>query len=129
MSLDKTPDKEFEDVLMAMDVVDTLRQNTRVVERELTVANYDQDLIARLKGIYSSQGIDVPDYILKEGVKALKEDRFRYEALAPSSARSMAELYIKHQNLVPFLLLGGLGVLGFVLVSMALKIVSSLGVF
>ena len=64
--------------MLAMDVVDTLRHRERLVERELNEDVRDEQLIDRLRALYKSQGIDVPDRILAQGVKALKESRFVY---------------------------------------------------
>jgi hypothetical protein len=59
-----------------MDVVDTLRHDQRLVERELSADASDEALIKRLREVYKGQGIEVPDRVLEEGVKALKEKRF-----------------------------------------------------
>jgi len=93
-TLSETPAKPLDDVMLAMDVVDTLRRNTQLVERELGNDNQDQALLARLHEIYSAQGIEVPDYILREGVQALREDRFTYVPTPPSLSRKLAELYV-----------------------------------
>ncbi len=82
------------DVMLAMDVVDTLRHNQTVVERELNEEEREKALIVRLREIYASQGIDVPDSVLAEGVSALKEDRFTYRAPEPGLGRSLAKLYV-----------------------------------
>ena len=77
-----------------MDVVDTLRHRALVVERELSTEAREAALIERLKGIYAAQGIDVPDHILKDGVKALEEKRFVYEPPAPGLGVSLAKIYV-----------------------------------
>ncbi len=69
----------FDDVMLAMDVVDTLRRRQVMVERELASGDREEALIGRLRDIYDAQGIDVPDAILRDGVKALEEKRFVYE--------------------------------------------------
>ncbi|MEL7049985.1 MAG: DUF6384 family protein, partial [Pseudomonadota bacterium] len=66
------------DIMIAMDVVDTLRHDRKLVDRELNDDVRREDLIDRLREIYSGQGIEVPDHILEEGVTALEEDRFTY---------------------------------------------------
>ena len=63
--------RKLDDVMMAMDVVDTLRHRTRIVDMELNESAREEQLVARLKEIYGAQGIEVPDRILKDGVKAL----------------------------------------------------------
>lgn len=73
----KTP---LDDVMIAMDVVDTLRHDRKLVEQELNDEGRRRELIDRLRKIYHGQGIDVPDKVLEEGVRALEEDRFTYKA-------------------------------------------------
>jgi Family of unknown function (DUF6384) len=68
----------LDDIMIAMDVVDTMRHREDLVARELNETGREAELIARLKEIYREQGIDVPDQVLAEGVKALKESRFTY---------------------------------------------------
>ena len=70
--------RPLDDVMLAMDVVDTLRHRSQMVERELSQDGRDDALKERLRKIYASQGIDVPDHVIAEGVRALKEDRFVY---------------------------------------------------
>jgi len=84
----------LDEVMLAMDVVDTLRHADRLVERELTSDERDRQLKERLREIYSSQGIDVTDRVLDEGVAALKEERFVYKPAAPGLARSLALFWV-----------------------------------
>src|SRR5262245_40793287 len=72
----------LDDLMIAMDVVDTVRHRADLVRRELNEEGREAELIERLRQIYREQGIDVPDSVLAEGVKALKESRFVY-ARAP----------------------------------------------
>jgi hypothetical protein len=80
--------------MLAMDVVDTLRHDQRLVERELSLGYSDEALIERLREIYKGQGIEVPDLVLQEGVKALREQRFSYDPQKPGLARSLALAWI-----------------------------------
>ncbi len=89
---------KLDDVLLAMDVVDTLRHREQLVLTELDAGAREAALLARLKDIYAAQGIDVPERILKEGVKALEEKRFLYEPPKPSLGVSLAKLYIKRDR-------------------------------
>jgi tetratricopeptide (TPR) repeat protein len=84
----------LDEVMLAMDVVDTLRHSDRLVERELNAEERDKRLMARLRQIYTSQGIEVSDRVLAEGVAALKEERFRYEAPESSLQVKLAHLYV-----------------------------------
>jgi len=84
----------LDDVMIAMDVVDTLRHDRILVERELNEDDRKVRLIKRLREIYRGQGIDVPDRILAEGVEALDQDRFVYTPPGDSFATRLAGLYV-----------------------------------
>lgn len=84
----------LDDVMIAMDVVDTLRHDEQIVEREIDEETRKGRLIDRLREIYRSQGIEVPDRILEEGVKALEEQRFTYTPPKESWATWLANLYV-----------------------------------
>src|SRR5215469_13957214 len=86
---------KLDDLMMAMDVVDTLRHRDRLVERELNEEARDEQLISRLRALYKSQGLDVPDSIIAQGVKALKESRFVYTPSKPGLGRWLAYLWVK----------------------------------
>ena len=93
--------RKLDDVLLAMDVVDTLRHRTRVVDMELNAEEREEQLIARLKEIYGAQGIDVPDKILKDGVKALEEQRFVYRPPENTFSVKLAKLYVSRGKWAP----------------------------
>lgn len=95
---DKAP---LSDVMLAMDVVDTLRHNQDLVARELAGEAREQQLIEKLRELYHQQGIEVTDAILKEGVAALSESRFAYTPPKPSFAVSMAKLYVGRKRWLP----------------------------
>jgi hypothetical protein len=84
----------LDEVMLAMDVVDTLRHADRLVERELGSEERDRQMKERLRQLYAAQGIDVPEHILDEGVAALREDRFLYRPPPPGLSRSLALLWI-----------------------------------
>lgn len=92
----------LDDVMLAMDVVDTLRHRADLVSRELGVADRETLLLARLKDIYSQQGIEVPDAILREGVAALDESRFVYEPPRPGFGLTLARLYVSRKSWGPW---------------------------
>lgn len=105
---------KLDDVLLAMDVVDTLRHREQLVMSELDAGAREGALLARLKEIYAAQGIDVPEQILKEGVKALEERRFVYVPPQPSLSVSLAKIYIARSRwMMPLILavvaIGSLG--------------------
>ncbi len=87
----KTP---LEEVMVAMDVVDTLRHDQSIAERELDGEGRRERLLERLREMYSAQGIDVPDHVLYEGIDALEQERFKYEAVAPSWQTKLAHAWV-----------------------------------
>ena len=86
--------KNFDDVMLAMDIVDTLRHRERIVDKELGTEAREAALIKRLREIYQAQGIEVPDRILKDGVKALEEKRFVYEPAKGGFGHALARIYV-----------------------------------
>jgi len=88
------PDTPLDDLMMAMDVVDTLRHEEGQVARELKADERDAAMVERLRKVYAAQGIDVPDHILKAGVEDLKRDRFVYTPPAAGFQRTLAMIYI-----------------------------------
>ncbi|WP_417584003.1 DUF6384 family protein [Pelagibacterium sp.] len=90
----KTGKAPLDDVMLAMDVVDTLRHDDNLVARELGASSREAALIERLRKIYRDQGIEVPDHILKEGVKALAESRFTYAPPPDNLSTRLAKLYV-----------------------------------
>jgi len=87
-------DAPLDDLMMAMDVVDTLRHEQGQVARELKSDERDAAMIERLRDVYAAQGIEVPDHILKAGVEDLKRDRFVYAAPSVGFQRTLAMVYI-----------------------------------
>lgn len=94
----------LDDLMLAMDVVDTLRHRASLVERELSADERDQQLIERLREIYKAQGIEVPDSVLVEGVQALKEDRFKYVRPSHGLSVTLANVYISRRRWIKPLL-------------------------
>ena len=89
----------LDDVMMAMDVVDTLRHREQWVARELDEAGRERDLIERLRQIYRGQGIDVSDEVLAQGVRALDESRFVYTPPRPGLATTLARIWVARDRI------------------------------
>lgn len=88
----------LDDIMLAMDVVDTLRRRERLVKKELDEAGREQDLKERLRRIYAAQGIEVPDQVIEQGVAALKEERFTYQPPPPGLTTRLARLYVSRDK-------------------------------
>lgn len=106
----------LDDIMLAMDVVDTLRHQQVLVERELSAEDREAKMKQRLREIYASQGIEVSEEIIEQGVAALEEGRFVYDPPPPGLNTRLAELYINRAAWGKPLLLG-LG--GLILASLA----------
>lgn len=85
---------KLDELMLAMDVVDTLRHQEGVVEKALSEDSRDATLKERLRTLYEGQGLKVSDRILDDGIRALKESRFTYDPAPPSFARTMALLWV-----------------------------------
>jgi hypothetical protein len=101
-----TPDNPLplDEVMLAMDVVDTLRHRQDLALRELDTDAREAGLIDRLREIYHEQGIEVPNHILEQGVAALAESRFTYELPKPGFKVSLAKLYVGRRRWGPAML-------------------------
>lgn len=86
---------KLDDLMLAMDVVDTLRHEQDLVERELDQASRDDVLKKRLRELYEGQGLEVSDRILDEGIEALKESRFTYQRKGSPLMRRVAMLWVR----------------------------------
>lgn len=109
-------DLPLDDVMLAMDVVDTLRHRQDLVDREIDGANREARLIEKLRQVYHQQGIEVPDHILKEGVAALDESRFVYTPPAGGFKVWLAHLYVSRGRW------GRAATIGFLVVLLAVSV-------
>lgn len=91
MSRDKAP---LEDIMTAMDVVDTLRHDQTIAERELDGDERRRRLLERLRKMYAAQGIDVPDHVLEQGIDALEQERFKYQSVESSWRTKLAHVWV-----------------------------------
>ena len=85
----------LDELMQAMDVVDTLRHSESLALRELDADGRRERLIERLREIYRGQGIEVSDAVLEQGVLALEQDRFSYSPQADSLSTRLARLYVR----------------------------------
>jgi hypothetical protein len=100
----------LDETMLAMDVVDTIRHADRLVERELQGTDRQERLRARLREIYASQGIEVADHVLDQGIAALEEQRFAYAPKGQGWQRSLATAWATRGRWGRFAL-AGLGAL------------------
>ncbi len=92
------PAPKLDDLMLAMDVVDTLRHQEGLIEKELSQEDRDHALKDRLRTLYEGQGLTVSDRILDEGIQALKESRFSYTPPVPSFAVTLAKAWMHRRR-------------------------------
>jgi len=92
-----TKPQTLDELMLAMDVVDTIRHRELVVARELSQGDRDEALKARLREIYRGQGLEVSDAAIEQGIKALKESRFVYTPPAPGLGRTLAMAWVRRR--------------------------------
>ena len=114
--------RPLDDVMLAMDVVDTLRHRASLVERELKTEDRDNRLIERLRAIYAAQGIEVPDTVLAEGVAAMKEERFKYTPPPSNLQVTLARWYVHRDRWLPWFSALCVGLLALIAVVYFLRI-------
>jgi len=96
-------EETLDDIMLAMDIVDTLRHEHVMVEKDLAAEDRRQNLIQRLRGIYKAQGIEVPDEVLMDGVMALEEERFRFVPAKKGFGTKLASIYINRKKWLPLI--------------------------
>lgn len=96
--------------MVAMDVVDTVRHRELLVDRELDAGGRRQRMIARLREIYTAQGIEVTDAALESGVDALEQERFSFSPTPGGLMAGLARIYVRRNHwLKPLLGISALG--------------------
>jgi hypothetical protein len=84
----------MDDIMLAMDVVDTLRRRKALVDHELDADTREQALVEKVKSIYAAQGIEVTDETIAAGVEALRDERFAYHPPPPGLKTRLARMYV-----------------------------------
>jgi hypothetical protein len=108
----------MDELMLAMDIVDTLRHEQSLVERELASEQRDDAFVARVRQIYANQGIEVSDALVRQGVEALKQDRFAYTPPARTFAVRLAEAWVDRWRWAKrMMVVGFLGAFGYAVVA------------
>src|SRR5262249_48557508 len=92
--------QKLDELMLAMDVGDTIRHGELLVERELEQGTRDDELRNRLREIYKGQGIEVPDSVIDEGIKALKDSRFVYVPPRPGLGVTIATMWVNRARIL-----------------------------
>ncbi|MBI4921195.1 MAG: hypothetical protein HY834_05560 [Devosia nanyangense] len=92
-------DAPLSDIMLAMDVADTLRHNPELAA--LAGEARERQLVDRLRALYRGQGIDVSEMAVKDGLAALGESRFAYAPPKAGLAVALARLYVVRRKWLP----------------------------
>ena len=95
----------FEERMRVMDVVDTVRDIQHDVNRVLGEEDNEKALVAQLRAIYESQGRDVDDSTIRQGLELYKSGRYEFEAPQEDLGLKLANLYITRDTWGPVLAL------------------------
>lgn len=87
-------DIPLSDVMLAMDIADTIRHRDKIVERELSEEAREKALFNKVKATYASQGIEVSDATIREAIAAVEDERFAYKPPKKSLFTKFAHIYI-----------------------------------
>jgi hypothetical protein len=88
----------FDNIMKAMDAVDSLRHRESIVDTEVSAEERDRLLIAKLREAYAVQGTVVSDDVLKKSVASLNEKRFVHEPMKAGWQRIIATLYVRRNK-------------------------------
>ncbi len=91
-------DIPLSDVMLAMDIADTIRHRERVVEKELSAEEREKALFEKVKATYASQGIEVSDATIQEAIEAIEDERFAYKPPKASLFTKFAHAYINRKK-------------------------------
>ena len=100
----KTTDTKLNDVMLAMDIADTLRHHRFDTEEGLSPDQKRIELINRLREIYTAQGIDVPEHVLIDGVLAFEQEKFTFQPPKKTFSLRLARLYVNRRKWLPLVL-------------------------
>jgi hypothetical protein len=81
------------DLMLTMDVTDTLRHSPAVAEAP--------DAVDQLRRLYAQLGVDAPDTILSDGIAAHRDERFAYAPRAAGWRLALARLYVARRRWLP----------------------------
>lgn len=92
-------DVGLSDVMLAMDVVDTLRHEQKLVQRALNADAREQELIARVKRAYQAQGIEVSEAMIRDGVAAIQAREYQYEPPPPGFKTRLLTAWVRRRRI------------------------------
>jgi hypothetical protein len=88
----------FNDLIVASDIVDTIRNDERLIDHELGSEDRQKALKARLKDMYKAQGMEVSDAVIEEAVQRKDAERFVFKPMGAGFGRFMWTSYVRRNK-------------------------------
>lgn len=88
----------FNDLIVASDIVDTIRNDERLIDHELGSEDRQKALKARLKDMYKAQGMDVSDAVIEAAVARSNAERFVFKPMGTGFTRFMWTSYVRRNK-------------------------------
>ncbi len=95
----------FDEQMKLMDVVDTLRHTQLDTNALIGEEDNERAIMARVRSAYESQGLEVSESTIRQGMELHKAKRFEFEAPREDFGLKMANLYITRSTWGPVLAL------------------------
>ncbi|TLX15884.1 DUF6384 family protein [Rhizobium sp. MHM7A] len=88
----------FNDLIVASDIVDTIRNDERLIDHELGSEDRKKALKARLKDMYKAQGMEVSDAVIEEAVQRKDAERFIFKPMKAGVSRFLWTSYVRRNK-------------------------------
>jgi hypothetical protein len=88
----------FNELIVASDIVDTIRNDERLIDHELGSEDRKKALKARLKDMYKAQGMEVSDAVIDEAVQRKDAERFVFKPMGPGFGRFLWTSYVRRNK-------------------------------
>lgn len=104
----------FNDMIIASDIIDTIRSEERAIDFELSFNERRKTFIERMKEEKRKAGVEVSDDVVEAAVDRFLEQRLVFKPMPSGVGRVMASLYVRRnrylRNTAIALVTAGLGV-------------------
>lgn len=93
-----THSPSFNDLIVASDIVDTIRNDERLIDHELGSEDRQKALKTRLKDMYKAQGMEVSDAVIDEAVRRKDAERFVFKPMETGFSRFVWTSYVRRNK-------------------------------
>lgn len=89
-----------EDAMVLMDVVDTLRHAQSEQEELMNTFKSDEEIVDFVRRMYASQGMEVSDETIQNGMMMMKEKRFEFKQPDLGAFKIIADAHINRDKVM-----------------------------